>query len=341
MRKPTSTSFGRLLQAGVIVAFAICLAVPVSAKRAVPENLGNGLDKLVESNLATKAGAPANINGFATAQAATYGKMALVDKVTGRYVVDIMPDGSVPLATLQASLEASFPALTVKDIETNYRGHGIIESLVTVDDVPAIARTAGVGSVILQLKPQLNAGQAIAQGVNEHRVNRINKGYNPAATKDITGAGISVGVMSDSFDGSPTTTDRAAADTAADELPQVVVLEDVSPTNQPTDEGRGMCQIVHDIAPGAKIGFATAFTGSVGFANNIRALAGIPGFTKAPSIQQGFKGDVVCDDVSYLDEPMFSDSSRQRRRDGRRDLRFFGREQLGHGRLRLRLPPRP
>src|SRR5436305_7961270 len=68
-----------------------------------------------------------------------------------------------------------------------------------------------------------------------------------------------------------------------------------------------MCQIVHDIAPGAKIGFATAFTGSVGFANNIRALAGLPGFTKDPSIQQGFRGDVVCDDVSYLDEPMFSD----------------------------------
>jgi hypothetical protein len=307
MHTQTSASFGRLFPAAIVVLFAILLATPASAKRAVPENLGNGLDMLVESNLATKAGAPANINGFATTQAASYAKMALVDQVTGRYVVDIMPDGSVPLATLQASLQTSFPALTVNAIEPNYRGHGIIESLVTVDDVPAIARTAGVGSVILQLKPQLNAGAAIAQGVNQHRVNRINKGYNPAATKDITGAGISVGVMSDSFDGSPTTTDRAAADTAADELPAVIVLEDISATNQPTDEGRGMCQIVHDVAPGAKIGFATAFTGSVGFANNIRALAGLPGFTKDPSIQQGFKGDVVCDDVSYLDEPMFSD----------------------------------
>src|SRR5438045_9252845 len=68
-----------------------------------------------------------------------------------------------------------------------------------------------------------------------------------------------------------------------------------------------MCQIVHDVAPGAKIGFATAFGGSVDFANNIRALAGLPGLTKDAAIQQGFKGDVVCDDVSYLDEPMFSD----------------------------------
>src|SRR4029079_19510143 len=57
----------------------------------------------------------------------------------------------------------------------------------------------------------------------------------------------------------------------------------------------------------ARIGFATADTGEVGFANNIRALGGLPGFTKPAAIQQGFKGDVVCDDVSYLDEPMFQD----------------------------------
>src|SRR5947209_1003380 len=68
-----------------------------------------------------------------------------------------------------------------------------------------------------------------------------------------------------------------------------------------------MCQIVADMAPRARIGFATADLGEVSFANNIRALAGLPGFTYAPNIQQGFKGDVVCDDVSYLDEPMFQD----------------------------------
>src|ERR1051325_11820696 len=61
------------------------------------------------------------------------------------------------------------------------------------------------------------------------------------------------------------------------------------------------------MAPKARIGFATADTGELGFANNIRALAGLSGFTYDDSIQQGFKGDVVCDDVSYLDEPMFQD----------------------------------
>ena len=307
MRNHTTSPLSPILNAAVLLASILCLPVAAFAKRAVPENLGNGLDKLVASNLAIKAGAPAPFNGFATAQAAMYGKMAIVDKATGHYVVDIMPDGTVPLANLQASLHASFPLMAVKALDTAYRGHGIIEATVSLDDAAQIAQTPGVGSVILQLKPVLNAGQAIAQGVNQHRVNRINKGYNPAASQDITGAGISIGVMSDSFDASPTTTDRAAADTAADELPNVVVLEDLSFTDQPTDEGRGMCQIVHDVAPGAKIAFATAFGGNVDFANNIRALAGLPGYTKDPSIQQAFKGDVVCDDVSYLDEPMFSD----------------------------------
>ena len=74
-----------------------------------------------------------------------------------------------------------------------------------------------------------------------------------------------------------------------------------------------MCQIVADIAPKARIGFATADTGEVGFANNIRALGGLPGFTYPVNVQQGFRGDVVCDDVSYLDEPMFQDGNHRAR----------------------------
>ena len=34
-----------------------------------------------------------------------------------------------------------------------------------------------------------------------------------------------------------------------------------------------MAQIVHDLAPGAALAFATAFNGRTGFAKNIKALA--------------------------------------------------------------------
>jgi subtilase family protein len=307
MHTQSSPSLGRLFCAAFSVLIAISFAGQVLAKRAVPENLSNGLDKLVESNVLIKGGAPALFNGFATKQAANIAKLALTDKITGKYVVDIMPDGRVPFATLRASLQSAFPLLEVKNVDANYAGHGVLEGLVHIDDVPAIAYTTGVGSVILQIKPVLNAGPSTSQGVNQHRVNRINKGYNPAAPLDYPGTGISIGVMSDSFDASAATTDRAAADTLAGELPSVIVLEDLPLGSDPTDEGRGMAQIVYDVAPGSKLAFATAFGGEVAFANNIRALAGLPGYEKAPGVQQGFKGDIVCDDVSYLTEPMFSD----------------------------------
>jgi hypothetical protein len=150
----TSAASGPFLKAVAALAIFLCLPLALFAKRAVPENLSNGLDKLVESNLAIKAGAPANFN----------------------------------------------------------------------------------------------AGPSTSQGVNQHRVNRINKGYNPAAPLDYPGTGISIGVMSDSFDASAATTDPAAADTAAGELPNVVVLEDEAFGSDPTDEGRGMAQIVDDVA---------------------------------------------------------------------------------------------
>ena len=69
------------------------------------------------------------------------------------------------------------------------------------------------------------------------------------------------------------------------------------PTGVGADEGRAMLQIVHDIAPKAKECFATAETGDLGFANNIRALGDPNGPCKA---------NVEVDDVGYFDEPFFS-----------------------------------
>ncbi|MES1263863.1 MAG: S8 family serine peptidase, partial [Peristeroidobacter soli] len=116
--------------------------------------------------------------------------------------------------------------------------------------------------------------------------------------------------MSDSYD-TNTAPNSAALDIASGDLPgvgnplgntePVTVLEDFPARS---DEGRAMLQIVHDIAPKAKLGFATANTGQLGFANNIRALAGDP---TAPNYRAGFKADVIVDDIIYLDEPFFQD----------------------------------
>src|SRR4051812_18334765 len=139
--------------------------------RPVPQNLANGLDKIVENHLieqgqitappqvstagknASGANAPMSMAAYRAAvakDAAIYSSNALIDRATGKYLVDIMPNGRVPVETLKSSLEATFPGIKVQATETRYAGHGLVEAYVTLDDVAAIAQTKGVSSVVLQ-----------------------------------------------------------------------------------------------------------------------------------------------------------------------------------------------
>jgi hypothetical protein len=56
-----------------------------------------------------------------------------------------------------------------------------------------------------------------------------------------------------------------------------------------------MCQIVYDLAPHCNLAFATAFVSEIDFANNIVAL------------RAQANCDVIVDDISYSDDPVFSD----------------------------------
>ncbi len=119
----------------------------------------------------------------------------------------------------------------------------------------------------------------------------------------VDGSGVTVGILSDSFDtdsGAPT---HAAGDVASGDLPGAgnpcgftapVSLIDDFFSPESADEGRGMAQVVHDLAPGAKISFASAFLGEVAFAENIRGLAAAG-------------ASVIVDDVGYFEEPFFQD----------------------------------
>ena len=78
----------------------------------------------------------------------------------------------------------------------------------------------------------------------------------------ITGTGVKLCALSDGVD-------SLAASQAAGELPAVDVLPDQAGGG---DEGTAMLEIMHDVAPGAALGFATADIGDASFADNIRAL---------------------------------------------------------------------
>src|SRR6266404_3672366 len=212
-------------------------ALSLSAKP-VPDNLGNGLDKIVINNLiqqgkitsvpssaqtgtttskrsskfspakqtTVSSTSPTDFSNYKNTiakQAANFASRALTESATGKYLVEIMPNGRVQVATLQSTLQAKYPALAVTATNTSYAGHGVIEGYVALDDVPGIANIQGVGSVILQLRPIHSSGAVTAQGVNQHRVNHINSFYNSGITTAWDGTGMQIGVMSDSFDSQP------------------------------------------------------------------------------------------------------------------------------------------
>lgn len=309
---------------------------PTAHAKPIPDNLGNGLDKVVESQLALKAakktGAALSTfvgtdgRRYTSEQAAKYGENSLVD-ADGRILVRINPDGSLRVNKLRKALKSGFDSLSVTATDKEYRGVGVMNAYVDVADVPALAQAPGVKSVILETRPQIHRakageptavpgavypklGRAFDQGVTQHRVDQINRFYNSAAALDYQGAGISIGFLSDSYDNLA----GAATGVTNYDLPgssshpvgnaqPVDIVEEYS-GGDGSDEGRAMVEIGHKMAPKARLAFASAFTGEVGFANNIRALAGLQGFTKPG---QTFAGDVVCDDVGYGDEPFYQD----------------------------------
>ena len=107
---------------------------------------------------------------------------------------------------------------------------------------------------------------------------------------NVTGAGITIGILSDSFN----VRGGYAADVADGALPAGITVLKEGPSSG-TDEGQAMAELVHEIAPAAKIIFYTAFDGEADFANGITALASAG-------------CNVIVDDVTYLDEPFFQDA---------------------------------
>ncbi len=274
----------------LVVCLSLALPAVLSAATQQPKNLGNGLDQVVARELAAKAGKTVNAPGQGSA--VDPGKLAMRD-AQGRLLVTVYL--KYPAAR---DAVAKIKGLRVKAEDMSYKG-GAMDVYVPAERVNQLATTMGVSSVFLALQPVYDVGATTSQGVHQHRVDEITDQSKTPVT-GITGEGIMVGVMSNSFNtnGGPI---NAAADVASGDLPgpgnpnnstPVLVLEDFPASS---DEGRAMCQIVHDMAPKADLAFATANTGEVGFADNIRALAAVG-------------SNVIVDDVIYFAEGMFQDT---------------------------------
>jgi hypothetical protein len=162
----------------------------------------------------------------------------------------------------------------------------LVSACVPINDLPKIAGLASLRFARLAIS-MTHVGAVTSQG--EVAMDAANA----RAFYGIDGSGVTVGVLSDSYD----CLGGAASGIASGDLPSDVnvLLDDTGIGCGATDEGRAMLEIVHDVAPGAGLAFHSANLGEASFAQGIVDLANIA------------NAQVIVDDVIYLAEPMFQD----------------------------------
>jgi subtilisin-like proprotein convertase family protein len=143
------------------------------------------------------------------------------------------------------------------------------------------AALAKAGARPVQELPRANAGSVTSQG---------DTALGALAGRNffgVNGAGVKIGVLSDSVD-------FLAQSIASGDLPPDVTVLPGQSGVPGTGEGTALLEIIHDLAPGAKLFFATAFNGINSFADNIRAL-------------RAAGCDIIVDDILYSNESPFHD----------------------------------
>ncbi|HEX5059863.1 MAG TPA: S8 family serine peptidase [Kofleriaceae bacterium] len=140
------------------------------------------------------------------------------------------------------------------------------------------------GPATLATEPHAFAstGARTSEGVTAHGVERARKQYN------VDGTGVTIGVLSDSDD-------HREQSILTGDLPASTITIPGQDGRPGAGEGTAMMEIVHDMAPGANLVFATAFNGPDVMADNIRRL------------RFEYHCDVIVDDVIYFFESPYQD----------------------------------
>jgi hypothetical protein len=186
-----------------------------------------------------------------------------------------------------------------------------------IAQIESAAARAEIVSIRAAMPHTSSTGPVATQGDYAQRSDVVRSTY-----PSLTGSGITVGVLSDSFNcyavyaepgsGVPVSgysgyayngfTADYQTDESSGAVPSGVnVIEEAdcldygAPIQTPFgDEGRAMLQVVHEIAPDAGLAFYTAENSEADFASGITKLA-----------SAGAK--VIADDVGYYDEPYYQD----------------------------------
>jgi hypothetical protein len=194
--------------------------------------------------------------------------------VNGRATVTISADGSSGLPSQIAAVGG-----TVRFASAN--GRSIVAS-VPLNALETLAANPAVQHIGAASHARTNAGSLTSQGYVSHKANQV-------VASGPNGTGVKVGVLSDSVD-------ALNALIATGDLPALTTVVPGQDGIPGSSEGTAMMEIIHDLAPGAQLFFATAFNGPTSFADNIRTLRDV------------YHCDIIVDDVTYSDEGVFQDS---------------------------------
>jgi hypothetical protein len=198
--------------------------------------------------------------------------------------VQVDPFGRVNV-TLLADVSANLLAdirMAGGEVRFASKRFGQVEARVPLNRIEVFAALRGVRSILREDRALTNTGAFESEGDVAHGAQQIRN------LTGLSGAGAKVGVLSDSVD------HLAIAQSGGDLPASIDILPGQGNQGNGTGEGTAMLEIVHDLAPGADLAFATGVNGQASMATNILALE-----------QAGC--DVIVDDLLYLSEPAFED----------------------------------
>lgn len=214
--------------------------------------------------------------------------LVVKNKAMAKVKTDLIKKGMTDISEYKHLISGAFPINRLNELEN-------VKNVGSITSSKAMTKAFSNGGIA-----QNSADAAMFSDL-------VKKRYN------VDGSGITIGVMSDSYDcvkEIPVTTDTTA--TATTEMANVTTAaNDVATGDLPNnvqvlreypfcadgsvhDEGRAMMQLIHDIAPKAKLLFYTASVSEVAMAEGIRALK-----------TAGAK--IIVDDIGWLHALMFQD----------------------------------
>jgi subtilisin family serine protease len=203
-------------------------------------------------------------------------------------MVKLNRDGAVQVYIRARALDAA--ALAVlgdheAEIELVSEALGLVQAWVPFDRIEGLAALDLVEQVARPSYAHSRIGSVTSEGDQDLRADDLR------GLRNVTGKGVRVGVISAGAE-------SIAAAQASGDLPNKVrtfgscnfaVWDAAS-----CDEGTAMMEIVHDLAPGARLGFAAVATS----AEFIKAVN---------NLVNKFGADVVVDDIGFFGEPFFAD----------------------------------